>query len=526
MASLLVVGGAGYVGSATVAWLLHRGHRVTVLDDLSTGHREFIDALQEPGVDLEFFLGRAGDRALVEKILQSRQVECVMHFAARSLVAESFAKREEYFENNVNQTRMLVDTMLRSKVRLFVFSSTCAIFGDPGDREITEDLPQNPINPYGETKLEVEQFLQGEARARGLHSIALRYFNAAGAEPRARIGEWHEPESHLIPRVLNAAQTGQTVSVFGDDYPTRDGTCVRDYVHVWDLAAAHGAALERLQKSYDPEVQEGHCEGINLGSESGFTVREVIAAAERVVGRKIDARNEPRRPGDPARLVANAMKAKRLLHFEPEFTSIDAIVESAWHWELRRQDRLKPALFLDRDGTLNVDPGYIKDPADLQMLPGVGPALKKIQDQGFQLVVVTNQSGVGRGWITPEQLDRVHARLRENLEHDGVVLSAIASCLHRPDEFCECRKPKPQLIWDQARKLGIDLARSYMVGDRVLDLQAGLNAGCAGVFLVRTGSGRETEFELTDRQGVQVVDDLEAVSQALKDRTHSKLLRS
>lgn len=510
MAKVLVIGGAGYVGSATVAALVDRGHSVTILDDLSTGHREL-------ALSSDLVVGKAGDSRLVEEILRTRAIECVMHFAAKSLVGESFQKRAEYFENNVTQARALIETMLRAGVKRFIFSSTCAIFGDPGERPITEDLPKAPVSPYGETKLEFEQFLQGEARAKGLHSVALRYFNAAGAEPRARIGEWHEPESHLIPRVLAAAHAGTTVDIFGEDYPTRDGTCIRDYVHVWDLASAHIAAM---QKMFARELgADGHFESLNIGSENGFTVREVIAASERVTGKRIATRVVARRAGDPARLVANSVKARRAIAYSPEFTHIDEIVSSAWHWELRRKGQLRKAVFLDRDGTLNFDPGYLKEPADLKLLDGVGPALKRLKDAGYLLVVVTNQSGVGRGWVPEAALPRIHERMQELLKPAGVAIDHFEICIHRPDEDCACRKPKCKLIWDSARKLGVALEQSYMVGDKSTDLEAGARAGCAASFLVRTGSGREAEQSLRE-QGAQFMaeQDLAAVAERIVTR--------
>jgi len=321
---VLIVGGAGYVGSAACAWLKDQGHEISIIDDLTTGRRELL-------LSDDWLQARIGDRAKVLPFLERGKFDCVMHFAARSLVGESVQKPKEYFENNVEQTSALLDMMEEVGTRRFIFSSTCAIFGDPGEADIHEDLPKKPVNPYGETKLEVERMLQARV-ARGLQSVALRYFNAAGAEVRLRVGEWHQPETHLIPRILAAALAGTPVEIYGTDYATRDGTCVRDYIHVSDLARAHEAAMLRLGEGSD-----GKFEAYNLGSETGFTVREVISAAEKVTELKLKVIEKPRRPGDPPRLVADSRRAREALGFgRDKLVGLEQILESAWQWERKK----------------------------------------------------------------------------------------------------------------------------------------------------------------------------------------------
>jgi UDP-glucose 4-epimerase len=488
MAKVLVVGGAGYVGSATCAWLLDQGHSVWVLDDLSTGHRELLlKGLQG------FTQAKAGDSARVRELLRQEKFDCVMHFAAKSLVAESVQKPDLYFENNVLQTRALLESMVAEGVKRFIFSSTCAIFGDPGSHPMNEACPKRPVNPYGDTKLKAEALLEEFARTQGLQAIALRYFNASGAEPKGRVGEWHEPESHLIPRVLNAAIEGAPVDVYGTDYPTPDGTCVRDYIHVSDLAQAHAAAMERLlQFAKTGENTRGSFEGFNLGSENGYSVREIIASCEKITGLKLHVRESARRPGDPPKLVAQSAMARKELGFKIHHP-LESIIASAWHWEKKRHGKLKKAVFLDRDGTINEDPGYLSRPDQAKLLPGVGEALAQLKAKGFALVVVSNQSGVGRGLIQPEMLPKIHARMHELLNPWKVEIDHYELCFHRPEENCACRKPLPKLIRDAGYRLGIDFESSYMVGDKVSDLGAGRNAGCKAVVLVRTGEGRNAE---------------------------------
>lgn len=489
MAKVLVVGGAGYVGSAACAWLMSRGHEVWVLDDLSTGHRELV----LPSRD-RFTLARAGDKEAVTELLRRERMECVMHFAAKSIVSESVLKPELYVENNIDQTRRLLEAMLDAGVKRFIFSSTCAVFGNPGNQNIHEDLPKNPINPYGETKLEVEKMLARFADVHGLQSVALRYFNAAGAEEGLRVGEWHQPETHLIPNVLGAALAERPIQVFGKDYPTPDGTCVRDYVHVSDLAAAHEAAMLRL---LGRNATQGSFEAFNLGSEKGFSVLEVIQACERVVGKKLKVEIKDPRPGDPPRLVADSKRARTELGFSVMPDALETIIETAWSWEKKKQAPGK-AVFLDRDGTLNFDPGYLNDPEQMRLLPGVGDALAELKDAGYLLVVVSNQSGVGRGLIPAETLPRIHERLDLLLRPWGIKIDHYELCIHHPDDGCDCRKPSPKLIQDAAQALNVDVSRSWMVGDKLSDVGAGNAAGCRGSVLVLTGYGQEASNSLKE----------------------------
>jgi UDP-glucose 4-epimerase len=498
---LLVIGGAGYVGSAVAAYLLDRGHEVWVLDDLSTGHRSLV--LTEVLAAGRFVEARAGDRDVVEALLSLNRFDAVLHFAAKSLVGESVRMPEVYRENNVEQTRALLDAMVATKTRNFVFSSTAAVYGDPGDRILDEECPKEPVNPYGETKLEVERMLADYARDSGIHSVALRYFNAAGADSKLRVGECHEPETHLVPNLLSAALESSAIPVFGGDYPTPDGTCVRDYIHVEDLAQAHEAAVRRLVTR--DAAASATFEAFNLGSERGFSVREVIEEAERTLGLKIQRRIEPRRAGDPARLVAVSERARLELGFSSRPDSLPTILQTAFAWESARRAR-KKAIFLDRDGTLNSDPGYIKDPGVFELYPGVPAALKRLQDAGYLLVVVSNQSGVGRGMIRPRELRSVHEKLDRLLAAEGVRIHHYALCFHRPEENCDCRKPKPKLILDSAERYSIDLDRSYMVGDKDIDLECGRAAGVHGSYLVETGYGSEETIREAKREGVLVHD--------------------
>jgi UDP-glucose 4-epimerase len=333
MAKVLVVGGAGYVGSAVSAWLLDQGHRVWVLDDLSTGHRSAV-------LGEGFTQARAGDSASVRALLEKEKFDCAMHFAARSLVAESVLKPEEYFENNVVQTRLLLEELIRAGLRRFIFSSTCAIFGNPGTQNIHEHLPKAPINPYGVTKLKAEELLQEFCEKHGLHAVALRYFNACGAEDQLRVGENHDPETHLIPNVLKAAIEGRPVPVYGSQYPTSDGTCVRDYVHVSDLAAAHEAAMKRIlarPASGSGNAERGQFEAYNLGSENGHSVLEIVEACGKVIGKPVQTQIMEPRPGDPPRLVADSTLAKSELGFQIGPNSMERILSTAWAWEKKKK---------------------------------------------------------------------------------------------------------------------------------------------------------------------------------------------
>lgn len=320
---VLVCGGAGYIGSHMCKRLAEHGHAVEVVDDLSTGHRAAVQWGRLHHRDL-------GDAAFINELIERIAPDAVMHFAARSLVGESMADPAAYYHNNVAKTLVLLDAVRRRPGCVFVFSSTAAVFGDPMAPLIDESHPQQPINPYGTSKRMVEQVLADYWRAYGLASVSLRYFNAAGAERQARIGEAHDPETHLIPRILESVLgRGEPVRIYGDDYPTADGTCVRDYIHVEDLCQAHLAALQRLR------THPG-CHAYNLGNGQGFSVREVLQTAQAVVGRRIDYAIAPRRPGDPPRLVADATAAARDLGWQPQQAELHEIVESAWRWHRAR----------------------------------------------------------------------------------------------------------------------------------------------------------------------------------------------
>ena len=317
---VLIVGGAGYIGSHMVKMLLERDHQVVVLDNLSTGYREAVLGGQFVQADL-------ADSAALDAVLGAHRFDGVMHFASFIQVGESVRDPAKYYRNNVANTLNLLDAMHRHEANHFIFSSTAAIFGEPAYVPIDERHPPRPINPYGYSKLVVEHILADYDRAYGLRSVCLRYFNAAGADPDARIGERHEPESHLIPLVLQAASgRGAHIQIFGNDYKTPDGTCIRDYIHIVDLCAAHLLALERL-RSGAPSAQ------FNLGNGNGFSVAEVIDTAERVTGMRIARVIAPRRAGDCARLVAEAKLARDVLGWQPRFDELHTIVAHAWAWE-------------------------------------------------------------------------------------------------------------------------------------------------------------------------------------------------
>ena len=318
---ILVTGGAGYIGSVTVERLQAAGETVVVLDDLARGHRQAV-AQSTP-----FYQGRVGDRALIAKIVAEHKIESCVHFAALAYVGESVEQPEKYFENNVEQGVAFLGSLLAAGIRRVVFSSTCATYGEPERVPIVEDCPQWPKNPYGWSKLILERLLASYDTAHALKFAALRYFNAAGATKIC--GEHHDPETHLIPIVLAAAAGEKPeVPVFGSDYPTPDGTAIRDYVHVADLADAHIRALEHLRKG-------GNSDFVNLGTGDGYSVLEVIDTARRVTGRDIRIRKEPRRAGDPARLVADASKARRVLGWTPQMSDLSSIIGSAWEWKQR-----------------------------------------------------------------------------------------------------------------------------------------------------------------------------------------------
>lgn len=315
---MLVTGGAGYIGSHAAKALAAAGRSVVIYDNLSQGHREAV-----AGMDL--VVGDTRDASLVGSVIASRRVTSVMHFAAWAAVGESVRDPAGYYRNNVEGTLSLLGAMAEAKVTSFIFSSTCAVFGEPRTVPLVEDHPTNPINAYGETKLAVERALPHFERAYGLHSICLRYFNAAGADPEGTLGEDHRPERHLIPLALEAVQGGMPLQVFGDDYPTPDGTCLRDYVHVTDLAQAHLLALDRLEREPTSSVY-------NLGNGRPHSVREVLDSVARVTGRAVPHAVVARRPGDPAVLYATNDRIQAELGWRPRFADLDTIIETAWRW--------------------------------------------------------------------------------------------------------------------------------------------------------------------------------------------------
>ena len=316
--AILVTGGAGYIGSVAVEDLRAKGESVVVIDNLVYGHRDAI----EPSV--KFYEGEIGDDSLIRKILSENEIEACMHFSAYAYVGESVEQPQKYYENNFVQTLKLLNILVENDVRKFIFSSTCATFGEPQYVPIDEKHPQNPINPYGMTKFMIEKVLQDYDKAYDLKFVALRYFNACGAS--GNCGEHHDPETHLIPLILFAAQGRRdSIAIFGDDYPTPDGTAIRDYIHISDLSQAHLLALEHLRKNGDSEF-------INLGNGSGYSVKEVVEAARKVTGKEIKAEIAPRRAGDPSKLVADAKKAREVLGWNPQFPAIENIIESAWEW--------------------------------------------------------------------------------------------------------------------------------------------------------------------------------------------------
>ena len=317
--NVLVTGGAGYIGSHTVKALVEAGHHVVVFDDLSTGHRASV-------AGVPFVQGDVTRREDLLDALKRYSIDAVMHFAAKSLVGESMQDPAKYYVNNVAGGVTLLEALREAGVETIIFSSTAAVYGEPESIPIPEEHPLRPTSVYGRTKLMFEQMLEDYRRVYGLRYAALRYFNAAGADPGGQIGEDHDPETHLIPIVLQAA-LGQreAVTIFGTDYDTPDGTCIRDYIHVTDLADAHVLALEALKAGGPGGVY-------NLGNGNGFSVRQVIEAAERVVGAKIPVKEGDRRPGDPAVLVASSARAQRELGWKPRFTDLDEIVRTAWQW--------------------------------------------------------------------------------------------------------------------------------------------------------------------------------------------------
>ncbi len=317
---ILVTGGAGYIGSHCVLALLRTCKDVVIFDNISTGHREIVDKLE----GVKFVEGDLKNTSDINAVFENFKIDAVVHFAAFSQVGESVKDPYKYFQNNVCGTLNLLDAMIKHDCRKIVFSSTAAVYGEPDYTPIDENHPKKPINPYGETKLTVEMIMDDYDKAYGLKSVRLRYFNVAGAD--GEVGEWHDPETHLIPNILKAALgEGKTFNLYGEDYPTKDGTCVRDYIDVNDLINAHLLALKYLQDGGDTNV-------FNLGTQTGSTVKEVFAACEDVTGMEIPLEKKPRREGDPAILVADNQKAREILGWQPTRTLKDS-VRAAWAWE-------------------------------------------------------------------------------------------------------------------------------------------------------------------------------------------------
>jgi UDP-glucose 4-epimerase len=320
---ILIVGGAGYIGAHVNKELSRQGYETIVFDNLSFGHADFV----KWGVFEEGDLNNIDD---ILGVFKKYPIDAVMHFAAFTYVGESVDDPQKYYLNNLGNTLNLLRVMLEEGVKYFVFSSTCATYGTPEEIPITENHPQKPISPYGKGKFMVEQILEDYSRAYNLEYVSLRYFNAAGADPEAEIGELHVPETHLIPLTLDAAaDKRKNIKIFGTDYPTADGTCIRDYIHVQDLADAHIKALHYLQKGGSSDV-------FNLGNGQGFSVREVIESARKVTGKDIMVEEVDRRPGDPPVLVGSSDKAREILNWQPKYHELSTIIETAWKWHQKR----------------------------------------------------------------------------------------------------------------------------------------------------------------------------------------------
>jgi UDP-glucose 4-epimerase len=316
---ILVTGGAGYIGSHANKELTRTGYETVVLDNMSYGHPDFLKWGVFEEVDL-------GDLESIRNVFRKYEIEAVMHFAAFTYVGESVEDPQKYYLNNLRNTLNLLQVMNEFEVRKLVFSSTCATYGNPQKIPLTEDHPQNPINPYGQGKLMVEKVLKDYSSAYGLRYVSLRYFNAAGADPEGEVGERHHPETHLIPLILDAAMgKREDIKIFGTDYPTPDGTCIRDYIHVTDLADAHIKALKYLEAGGESEV-------FNLGNGNGFSVREVIEEARKVTGKEIKATETERRAGDPPVLVGSSEKARKILKWQPKYDDLTKIISTAWEW--------------------------------------------------------------------------------------------------------------------------------------------------------------------------------------------------
>ena len=327
--SILVLGGAGYIGSHAVDQLINKGYEVIVVDNLLTGHKAAVHP------DARFYAGDIRDKTFLKSVFEKETIEGVLHFAASSLVGESVEKPLKYFNNNVYGMQVLLEVMHEFDVKNIVFSSTAATYGEPKEFPITESTPTNPKNPYGESKLMMENMMKWCDNAYGMRYVALRYFNVAGAKSDASIGEDHTPETHLVPIILQVA-LGQreSLAIYGDDYDTPDGTCVRDYVQVEDLIAAHILALEYLKAGNESNF-------FNLGSNQGYSVQEMLEAAREVTGKEIPAKIAPRRAGDPSRLVASSAKAQAILGWKPKFTDVKEIIKTAWEWHVSHPNGYK-----------------------------------------------------------------------------------------------------------------------------------------------------------------------------------------
>ncbi len=329
---ILVTGGAGYIGSHCVMALLEKNADVVIFDNLSTGHIETVETLKQYG-NVTFYQGDLLNKSDLKSLFYDNKIDAVIHFAACSQVGESVKNPQKYYINNVVGTINLLEAMLENDIKKIVFSSTAATYGEPEYIPIDEKHPQNPINPYGQTKLMIEKIMDDYDKAYGLKSIRLRYFNVAGADNKVRIGEWHEPETHLVPNILKSTfGNGKTFDMFGDDYNTKDGTCVRDYINVEDLAQAHLLALDYLNNG-------GSTNFFNLGTNDGNTVKEVFCTCENITEQKIPVNIKPRREGDPASLVADNTKAKAVLSWNPE-KSLEDSIKSAYSWEKLLNERL------------------------------------------------------------------------------------------------------------------------------------------------------------------------------------------
>ncbi len=321
---ILVTGGAGYIGSHYVQYERERGSEVVVLDNLIYGHREAV-------LDAPLVIGDLTKREVLDQVFAKYKIDAVVHFAAFASVNESVSFPERYYQNNVAGTMTLLDAMRDHGIKNFVFSSSCATYGNPQYVPMDEKHPQAPINPYGDSKFICEKMMSAYSHAHGLRFVSLRYFNAAGADPEGRIGESHEPETHIIPIILQVAKgLREKVTVYGDDYDTPDGSCVRDYIHILDLAQAHSLAIERLRSGSESAFY-------NLGSETGYSVKQVIDICEKVTGKSINVIDGPRRAGDPPTLVASAKKAKEELGWSPKYLELSDIVRMAWNWEQNRR---------------------------------------------------------------------------------------------------------------------------------------------------------------------------------------------